>query len=95
MIIDGNDPEKLHNLMKYSHIKDDTDAYSVKMCAEQVLCPIQVIGATEDRIAGIEQVRCLANCIPTSTFALIESGHLAPFEDPSVWRTLVLDYLNS
>lgn len=93
MVIDSNDPEKLANLMRYSHINDVSDEYSVPSCASKLRCPVQIIGATEDRIAGIDTVRMLADQIPGSIFEEMETGHLAPFEDPMRWRNLVIKYL--
>lgn len=91
--MDNNDPEKLANLMRYSHINDDSDEYSVPSCAARLRCPVQIIGATEDRIAGVQMVRMLADQIPDSIFEEVDTGHLAPFEDPVRWRKLVLQYL--
>ena len=93
MVMESNDPEKLANLMRYSHIIDDADEYSVPSCAARVRCPAQIIGATEDRIAGVHMVRLLAEQIPGSEFEEMDTGHLAPFEDPVLWRKLVLRYL--
>ena len=93
LVMESNDPEKLANLMRYSHINDDSDDYSVPSCAARVQCRVQIIGATEDRIAGVHMVRMLAEQIPDSAFEEMDTGHLAPFEDPVQWRSLVLKYL--
>jgi pimeloyl-ACP methyl ester carboxylesterase len=93
MVMESNDPIKLASLMKCSHVTDDADAYSVASCAKLVTCPVQVIGATEDRISGFSAVKQLSDIIKTSVFEQMETGHLAPFEDPLHWRKMVLEYL--
>ena len=100
MVISNNkDPKKLLDLLVYSHVGDD-DPYSVKQCAEKILCPAQIIGATEDRIAGFETVADLAKVIELSSspskvsFHEINAGHLAPFEQPTQWRKLMLEFFN-
>jgi 3-oxoadipate enol-lactonase len=93
MIMESNDPDKLADLLKLSHVHDDDD-FSVKSCAKKITCSVQVIGSLEDRISGFKEVKDLAGLLVSSSFAEINTGHLAPFEDPITWRRLVLDYFN-
>ena len=55
---------------------------------------MQVIGASQDRIAGFESVQQLAQSIPHAVFEEMQStGHLAPFEKPGEWRRILLKFL--
>ena len=93
MIVAANDVEKLANLLVYGHVTVADDLHSIPACAAKIEIPTQIIGATEDRIAGIESVRELANNINGSIFEEIKSGHLAPFENTFEWRKLLLDFM--
>jgi len=98
MVIKNNkDPKKLLDLIVNSHVSDD-NPYSVKKCAEKIACPTQIIGATEDRIAGFTPVLDLAKVIEESSskvsFHEVIAGHLAPFEQPNQWRKLILEFFN-
>lgn len=92
LVMEGNNPEKLFCLMQGIHGPDD--AYSVSACAPLVRCPTQVIGATEDRIAGMCEVRRLAEVISSSSLVEIAAGHLAPFEEPVLWRRRLMEHFD-
>jgi pimeloyl-ACP methyl ester carboxylesterase len=53
-----------------------------------------VIGATQDRIAGLQPVQALAAAMTQAEFVQMNTGHLAPFEDPVAWRTHMLEFMN-
>ena len=93
MIVGANDAKKLSDLLVHSHVHIQDGLYSVPACASKICIPTQVIGATEDRIAGLESVRNLSESITNSIFCEIKSGHLAPFENPVQWRKLLLDFM--
>ena len=94
MVVGSNDAKKLSDLLVYSHVHILDELYSVPACASKINVPTQVIGATEDRIAGFESVRDLSKNIANSIFCEINSGHLAPFENPVQWRKLLLDFMS-
>lgn len=94
-IIESNDQEKLHDLMRLSHARDDSDEYGVKYSSSLIRCPTQVIGASEDRISSIASVLDLHRAIPHSGFLAMDTGHLAPFEKPNEWMRHVLDFMPS
>lgn len=88
-------------MLALSHISDPSDPFSVQSCSSQLRCPTQIVAATHDRIAGFESVRELFDAISGSplsadvTYEYLETGHLAPFEEPNRWRNLVLKFLLS
>jgi len=95
-VLDSNNMDRVHQLLIQSHPRNDSDLYSLQACAKRVKCKTQVIAATQDKIAGFESVKDLAECIENSSFAAMSNqGHLAPFENPIVWRKLVTDFLMS
>ena len=94
MVVESNDVDKLFHLIDKSKSAVN-DTYAVDMCASKIVCPCQVIGATEDRIAGYTAVADLAATIENASFETINSGHLAPFEDPINWRKKVLSFLEA
>eukprot|EP00596_Hydrurales_sp_CCMP1899_P010535 CAMPEP_0119036306 /NCGR_PEP_ID=MMETSP1177-20130426/3939_1 /TAXON_ID=2985 /ORGANISM="Ochromonas sp, Strain CCMP1899" /LENGTH=327 /DNA_ID=CAMNT_0006995977 /DNA_START=92 /DNA_END=1075 /DNA_ORIENTATION=- len=93
MVVAANDVKKLSDLMVHSHVDANDETYGVPACAERIYIPTQVIGASEDRIAGFESVKQLSQKIKNSKYFEIKSGHLAPFESPAEWRKLVLDFM--
>ena len=95
MVTNSNDPTKVYNLMSQSGKHIPGSVYSIPHCAGLVCCPTQVIAASEDRIAGLEPVRQLAAAIKDSQYAEMHTGHLAPFEEPLVWRRHLMDFMNA
>jgi len=95
MVADSNEPSKVFQLMTQSSKTAPGDVYSIPHCAELVRCPTQVIGASEDRIAGLEPVKQLAADIPHAQYVEMNTGHLAPFEQPLVWRKHLMDFMNA
>jgi pimeloyl-ACP methyl ester carboxylesterase len=95
MVVGANDAKKLCDLLVFSHVHISDELYGVPACASKITMPTQVIGATEDRIAGFEPVRLLSERIADSIFCEIKSGHLAPFENPNQWRKLLLDFMST
>ena len=93
MVVKANDVKKLADLLVNGHVTRREDLYSVPACAAKVAMPTQIIGASQDRIAEIDAVRELHQNIPGSTFHEMDTGHLAPFENTSEWRTLLLDFM--
>jgi 3-oxoadipate enol-lactonase len=94
MVATSNDPQKVYNLIYHSGKGGEDDPYSVSQCVDKIKCPTLVIGATQDRIAGVEPVRQLARRIAGSEYVEMNTGHLAPFEEPLVWRKHLLDFMN-
>lgn len=95
MVAMSNDPHKVYNLIYHSgKATDQDDPFSIPHCADHIRCPTLVIGAAQDRIAGVEPVRQLARRIAGSEYVEMNTGHLAPFEDPLVWRRHLLDFMN-
>jgi pimeloyl-ACP methyl ester carboxylesterase len=93
MICASNCPDKIYHLISNSHVHHE-DEDSILANAAQVMCPTQIIGATQDRISGYDSVKDLADAIKGAQFHSIDSGHLSPFEKPVEWRSAVLDFLN-
>lgn len=95
MVAMSNDPHKVYNLIYHSgKVTSEDDLFSIPQCADRIRCPTLVIGAAQDRIAGVEPVRQLAQRIVGSQYVEMNTGHLAPFEDPLVWRRHLLDFMN-
>jgi len=95
MVENSNDPAKVYHLMTQSSKLSVGDLYSIAHCASLVRCPTQVIAATEDRIAGLEPVRQLAAAIPHAQYVEMNTGHLAPFEEPLLWRRHLMQFMNA
>jgi pimeloyl-ACP methyl ester carboxylesterase len=97
IIVTSNDANKLRDLMKYSHVSDPSDPMSPSFCIKLLKCPIQIIAATKDRIAGFSNVEDLYSVAKESnsdvSYHVIDTGHVAPFEDPVGWRTVVANFL--
>ena len=94
MIVANNQASKVYDLIRLSSTGEPGDYYSIPICASMVCCPTQVIGATQDRIAGVESVRDLAKHIAGARYTELNTGHLAPFEAPLQWRKALLEFLN-
>jgi 3-oxoadipate enol-lactonase len=96
LIIQGNpQPNRIRDLIKYSHVRDDDPLYSTQACVTRIACPTQVIAGTSDRIAGFQNTKDLSLAIPNSEFAELQAGHLVPFECPVDWRQRVLNFINT
>ena len=94
-VVKSNDPKKLYDIMALSHIEDPCDPFSLESCSSRVTCKVQIIGATEDRIASVEGVRSLAKRIPNGMYVEIENvGHLIPFENPKLWRSHLIEFFS-
>jgi len=96
MVVKANDVKKLADLLVNGHVTRKADLYSIPSCAAKISShkiPTQIVGALQDRIAGVESVRELHRRIDGSTYAELNTGHLAPFEDTTTWRTLLLDFM--
>lgn len=92
-VMKSNNITNLHNLVKFSHA-DFGEEYSLPHCAAKIACPTQIIAATEDRIAGYHETVLLAQTIKDCHLDTMQSGHLAPFEDPQAWRSKLLRFLD-
>lgn len=95
MVANSNDPSKVYQLMSQSSKTAPGDIYSIPHCAGLIRCPTQVIAASEDHIAGLEPVKQLAAAIPHAQYVEMNTGHLAPFEEPLVWRKHLMDFMNA
>ena len=97
VIKNNKDPKNLLDLLINSHVSDE-DPFSVMKCSQKITCPTQIIGAKHDRIAGLIAVSELAKFITETNSNVIyhevDTGHLAPFEQPNQWRKLILDFFN-
>lgn len=94
MVEQSNDPHKVYNLIHHSAVSMLEGPYSIPQCAAMVKCPTLVIGATHDRIAGVAHVQQLAAHMAGSEYVEMNTGHLAPFEDPVVWRKHLMEFMN-
>lgn len=54
---------------------------------------MQVIAGSRDRIAGWDPVRELSGRVDKSLFVSIDSGHLCPFEAPTLWRSELMRFI--
>ena len=93
MVTNSNDPNKVFNLIKQSG-KAFEGEFSIPDCARKIKCPTLVISASQDRIAGLQSVKRLAQVIEESEYVEMNTGHLAPFEDPILWRKHLLEFMN-
>jgi hypothetical protein len=69
IVVKANDPVKLLNLLQSNHNQPavgEFDDFSTLHCSKMVRCPTQLIGFTEDRLAGLEGVQQLAESIAAS-----------------------------
>lgn len=89
----NNDYRKVSALLSQAHSPHDQAA--AINCAHLITCETQIIAATADRISDLEQEKRLARAISNATlWEIAGSGHLSPFEQPSRWRRLLLDFLD-
>jgi 3-oxoadipate enol-lactonase len=61
--------------------------------ARRIAKPVLVIGCTHDHMVPAEYARQLAALIPGARYAKMETGHLAPLEQPARFVELVSDFL--
>lgn len=94
-VVNNNNLSKLLDLMQYSHIQNDDDEYSIPSCSRMVSCPTQVIGSTEDRIAGYRNIMELSYNIKGSFETIDGAGHMCPFEEPQIWRKLIQGFFSA
>eukprot|EP00602_Paraphysomonas_sp_CaronLab_P000320 CAMPEP_0185032614 /NCGR_PEP_ID=MMETSP1103-20130426/20818_1 /TAXON_ID=36769 /ORGANISM="Paraphysomonas bandaiensis, Strain Caron Lab Isolate" /LENGTH=159 /DNA_ID=CAMNT_0027568571 /DNA_START=443 /DNA_END=922 /DNA_ORIENTATION=- len=93
-VIENNDMNRMLDLI--SHATNLSDECTTSTHAPRVQCPTQIIAATEDRLAGQQSERALANAINGSRYDEIEHcGHMSPFERPIEWRKLTLDFFST
>lgn len=95
MVAGSNDPSKVYDLISQSAKTSPGDEYGIPHCAKLIRCPTQVIGASHDRIAGVEPVKQLAQAIHGATYLEMNTGHLAPFEEPLIWRKHLLEFMSN
>lgn len=94
-------PQKIIHLLENTILNiDDNEEYNVKKCSELIKCPVQIIGANEDRIAGTNHVYDLYINIKSHNknicnYIVMDGGHLVPFENPIVWRNHILEFFNN
>lgn len=72
------------------------DRFSIPHCASLVQesrCPVQLIGARQDRIASLLSTKALHAAMPSSQFVEMNTGHLAPFEKPNEWLAHILEFM--
>lgn len=60
---------------------------------DQIQAPTLVIGCTHDQVAPVNHSRELARRISRSSYAELDAGHLAPFEQPHEFAQRVLDFV--
>lgn len=82
---------------------DPDQAVSIMRGRLKLHCRAQVIASEEDRLAGSNSERRLAEVIQEHHAIpgykcrfdkILNCGHLAPFERPGEWRNLVLDFID-
>ena len=77
-IVKANNATSLYHLLALSHISDPTDKFSTLSCAEIIKSiskiPVQIIAANQDRIAGTDSVKQLADLISCVEFEVMSSG---------------------
>src|SRR5690606_23167916 len=57
--------------------------------------PTLSIGCTHDYMVPPQHARLLAISIPGAQYAELPCGHLAPFEQPEAFVTMLLDFINA
>ena len=62
--------------------------------AKRIKTPTLVIGCSHDNMVPVRHSRALASMIPDARYAELPSGHLAPFELPDEFSTLVMDFIS-
>jgi 3-oxoadipate enol-lactonase len=61
----------------------------------QIRAPTLSIGCTHDHMVPPQHARALATAISGARYAELESGHLAPFEQPEAFVKLLLEFVGS
>lgn len=94
-IANSNDPVKLLNLIKFSHSAvHSEDPYSPESSARRISCPVQIMAAQHDRIAGYQNTLDLQRILTQSVLEEFNTGHLAPFENPILWSKSLLKFFD-
>lgn len=100
-LVANNNAQSMYNLIRLSNVDDSADEFSSLQCCHRLNSSsthspvrMQVIAGTRDRIAGWDPVRELSGRVDQSVFASIDSGHLCPFEAPTLWRNELLWFLD-
>ena len=103
-LVANNNAQSMYNLIRLSKVDDNADEFSSIQCCRRLNSSfsigsthspqrMQVIAGTRDRIAGWDPVRELSRRVDQSLFASIDSGHLCPFEAPTLWRSELLRFI--
>ena len=61
----------------------------------KIQAPTLSIGCAHDHMVPPHHARALADAIPGAKYAELASGHLAPFEQPEAFVTLLLDFISN
>jgi len=103
-LVANNNAQSMYNLIRLSKVDDSADEFSSIQCCRRLNSSfsigsthspqrMQVIAGTRDRIAGWDPVRELSRRVDQSLFVSIDSGHLCPFEAPTLWRSELLRFI--
>lgn len=95
-VVKANDVQRLKLLFRFSMAEKPDDIHSVSSCTTRVQCPVQVIGGSEDRLCDIQSIIALHESVAQSSLGVMaDTGHLAPFEQPALWRQQLLSFLDT
>ncbi|CDM22738.1 alpha/beta fold hydrolase [Castellaniella defragrans] len=61
----------------------------------RIAAPTLVIGCAHDAMVPKEHARALADAIPGARYAELDSGHLAPFEQPEAFLNLLAAFIDA
>eukprot|EP00602_Paraphysomonas_sp_CaronLab_P006473 CAMPEP_0185034740 /NCGR_PEP_ID=MMETSP1103-20130426/24866_1 /TAXON_ID=36769 /ORGANISM="Paraphysomonas bandaiensis, Strain Caron Lab Isolate" /LENGTH=274 /DNA_ID=CAMNT_0027571517 /DNA_START=258 /DNA_END=1079 /DNA_ORIENTATION=+ len=83
-VIESNDMSRMRDLI--AHATNLNDECTTHVHAPRVQCPTQIIAASEDRLAGQQSEKALADVIRGSRYdEILQCGHMSPFERPIEW----------
>ena len=78
-----------------AHIHPFSYYTTIECCSSKIQCKTQIIAGKYDKIAGYTEVKELSQNIKNSHFYELNTGHLILFEEPIVWRKLIMQFLNT
>lgn len=98
-IIQSNDKERLHDLVRLSHLHTDHPQYSTASLVKLLQCHSQVLIGRSDRIAGyqggVDLVEAIEDAVGFCETVEFDCGHSVPFEKTSAWCREVTKFLTS
>ncbi|WP_323012007.1 alpha/beta fold hydrolase [Castellaniella sp.] len=67
----------------------------IRALLPRITAPTLVIGCAHDAMVPKEHARALTDAIPGARYAELDSGHLAPFEQPEAFLDLLTTFIDA